>query len=60
MFIVTLIHNGKKYPLRRTVWAFDMDRATTHATREEATAALGKAKMFMTAAQFRAAQIEEV
>lgn len=60
MFIVTLYHNGQKWPLRGTVWAFSMDRATVYPSREAAEAALLKAKKFMKAAQFKAARIEEV
>tara|TARA_R110000824_G_scaffold87114_2_gene215013 strand:- start:220 stop:402 length:183 start_codon:yes stop_codon:yes gene_type:complete len=57
---VTVEHNGEKWPLRRTVWAFDMDRATHHETREAAQAALDKAKQFMKAAVYKKAVIEEV
>ena len=39
-FIVTVIHKGNEVPLRGTVWAMAMDRATIHATREDAEAAL--------------------
>lgn len=65
MYIVTLMNNGEKWPLRRTTWAFSMDRAQQFATREEAQAQLDKAKQFMKAAQYKAAQykaaqIEEV
>ena len=60
MYIVTLIHEGQKWPLRGTMWAFSMDRATKYETREAAQAALDKAKKFMKAAQYKAARIEEV
>ena len=60
MFIVTLIHNGTKWPLRGTVWAFSMDRATRFETEEAARAALLNAKPFMKAAQFKAARIERL
>lgn len=60
MFIVTLTHNGQKFPLRATVWAMSMERAQQYATREEAQAALDRAKKFMKAAQYKAAKIEEV
>jgi hypothetical protein len=60
-FIVTTKNGvGEKVPLRGTVWAFDMDRATRHETREAAQAALDKAKKFMKAATYKSAQIEEV
>jgi hypothetical protein len=60
MFIVTLMHNGTKWPLRGTVWAFSMDRATRFETEAAAEVALLKAKKFMKAAQFKAARIEAV
>jgi hypothetical protein len=60
MFIVTVNHNGEKWPLRGTVWAYSMDRAQKFETREAAQAALDKAKPFMKAAIFKKAQIEEV
>ena len=61
MFIVTTLNKlGHKVPLRGTVWAFEMHRATVHATREEAEAALAKAKKFMPAKVFKAARIEKV
>lgn len=59
MFIVTLLHNGQKWPLRGTVWAFDMSRAQKFETRELAQAALNKARVFMPAKQFKNAVIEE-
>jgi len=58
-YIVTLVHNGIKVPLRGTVWAFDMSRAQLFPTREAAQAALNKARPFMKAATFKRAQIEE-
>lgn len=58
MFIVTLMHNGSKWPLRGTIWALSMERAQRFETREAAQAALLKAKPFMKAAQFKAAVIE--
>lgn len=57
-FIVTLMHNGVKWPLRGTIWAFDIDRAQKFDTRADAEAALLKAKPFMKAATFKKAQIE--
>lgn len=60
MFIVTVTHNGNKVPLRGTVWAFDMDRATKYETREAAQAALDKARKFMRASIYKKAVIEEV
>ena len=59
-YIVTLVHNGEKWPLRGTVWAFRMDRAQQFDTREAAQAQLDKARKFMKAAQYKAAVIEEV
>jgi hypothetical protein len=59
-FIVTVEHNGTKWPLKGTVWAFDMSRATRHETREAAQEALVKAKPFMTAKIYKRAVIEEV
>lgn len=60
-FIVTVKNRaGEKVPLRGTVWAFSMDRATRHETREAAQAALDMAKKFMKVATYRAAVIEEV
>lgn len=60
-FIVTTPNAlGQKVPLRGTVWAFSMDRATIHPTAEEAQAALLAAKPFMKARTFKAARIEPV
>lgn len=60
-YIITTTNGaGEKVPLRGTVWAFSMDRATKHETRELAQAALDKAKQFMKAATFKKAVIEEV
>lgn len=59
-YIVTVVHNGNEVPLRGTVWAFSMDRAQQFATREEAQAALDKAKMFMKAAIYKKATIKEI
>ena len=58
MFIVTVTNNGIKWPLRGTVWAFDMSRAQIFPTREAAQAALVKAKPFMKAAIYKRAVIE--
>ena len=60
MYIVTLIHNGEKWPLRRTTWAFSMDRAQQFETQAAAQAQLDKAKKFMPVKQYKAAVIEEV
>ena len=60
MFIVTVVHNGNKVPLRGTIWAFTMDRAQQFETREAAQAALDKAKKFMKASIYKKAQIEEI
>lgn len=59
-YIVTVVHNGNEVPLRGTVWAFSMDRAQQFATREEAQAALDKAKQFMKAAVYKKATIKEI
>jgi len=59
-YIVTVMYGGQKWPLRGTTWAFSMDRATHHETREEAQAALEKARQFMKPATYRAALVEEV
>ena len=59
-FIVTLTHNGVKWPLLGTVWAYSMDRAQKFETADAARAQLAKAKMFMKAAQFKAAVVEQV
>jgi len=59
-FIVTVTHNGNEVPLKGTVWAFSMDRAQHFATREEAQAALNKAKPFMKVSIFKKAVIKEV
>lgn len=59
-YIVTVVHNGVKMPLRGTVWAFSMDRAQKFESREAAQAALDKAKKFMKAAIYKKAVIEEV
>jgi hypothetical protein len=60
MYIVTLVHNGETWPLRKTTWAFSMDRAQQFETIEEAQAQLDKAKKFMPAKQYKAAVIEAV
>ena len=59
-YIVTLMHNGEKWPLKRTTWAYSMDRAQKFSSVEEAQAQLDKAKKFMKAATYKAAQIEEL
>ncbi len=59
-FIVTLDHNGGTFPLRRTTWAFSMDRAQEFDSIEAAQAQLDKAKKFMPAKQYKAAKIIEV
>lgn len=61
VFVVTILNGaGEKVPLRGTVWAFSMDRATRFATREDAQAALDKAKQFMKASVYKRAKIEEL
>lgn len=59
-FIVTVVHNGNEVPLRGSVWAFNMDRAQKFATRDEAQAALDKAKKFMKVSIYKKAIIKEV
>ena len=59
-YIVTVTHNGNRVPLRGTVWAFVMERAQVFDTREQAQAALEKAKKFMKATIYKKAVIEEV
>jgi hypothetical protein len=59
-FIVTVVHNGLKVPLRGTVWAFSMERAQKFETRELAQAALDRAQRFMKASVYKKAVIEEV
>jgi hypothetical protein len=59
MFVVTVTINGTEWPLRGTVWAFDMSRAQKFETREAAEAALLRAKKFMKASVFRAAVIKD-
>lgn len=59
-YIVTVNHNGEKWPLRGSVWAYSMDRAQHFETREAAQAALQKARTFMKVAIYKKAVIEEV
>jgi len=59
-YIVTVEHNGQTLPLRRTIWAMNMDRAQIFETREAAQAQLDKAKPFMKVATYRKARIVEV
>lgn len=60
-FIVTTKTGaGEKVPLRGTVWAFSMDRAQRFDTREQAQAALDRAKQFMKARTYKNSTIEEV
>ena len=58
--VITPNKTGAMVPLRGTVWAFDMDRATHHETREAAQAALDKAKKFMPTTVYKASRIVEV
>jgi len=60
MFIVTVNNSGLVFFLRGTVWAYTVERATVHASRAEAEAALAKARKFMKAAIYKRAQIAEV
>jgi len=61
MFIVTVETPAGTSYLRGTVWTFagNRDRAKEYETREEAQAALDKAKQFMAARIYKAAQIIE-
>jgi hypothetical protein len=59
-YIVTVEHNGEKWPLRGTVWAFSMERAQKFDTRAEAQTMLDRAKKFMKPALYRKALIEEI
>lgn len=60
-YIVTNTNGlGEKVPLRGTVWAFSMDRAQRFDTREQAQAALERAKKFMKATVYKRSQIEEI
>lgn len=60
MFIVTTTNDGVTFWLRSTTWAFGANRADKFPTRDAAQAALAKAKQFMKAKAFKAAQIVEV
>lgn len=60
MYIVTLNHNGITWPLNKLVWAFSMDRAQEFETAEAAQAQLDKAKKFMKAKHYKAAEIVEI
>jgi len=55
--VVTPNKLGELVPLRGTVWAFQMDRATQHETQDAAQNALNKAKQFMSASVFKASRI---
>lgn len=55
--VVTPNKRGELVPLRGTIWAFEMDRATQHETQDAAQAALNKAKQFMPASVFKASRI---
>ncbi len=59
-FIVTVEHNGQKWPLRGTIWAFSMERAQRFPSREAAAGALRTAKQFMKPGLYKKAKIEEV
>lgn len=60
-FIVTYTSpSGTMYPLRGTIWAFDISRAQRFETREAAQAVLVAAKKFMKAAVYKVAKIVEV
>jgi hypothetical protein len=67
-YIVTVEHNGERWPLRGTVWAYSMDRAQHFATEDEARFALEKAASIyrngerwpLKASIYRKARIEAV
>lgn len=59
-FIVLAQHNGQAWPLRGTTFAFAIERAQRFDTREQAQAAIEKAKPFHKARVMKTAQIVEV
>lgn len=59
-YAVIVDHNGERWPLRGTIWAFSMDRAQLFDTREQAQAALERARKFMKASIYRKAVIVEM
>jgi len=59
MHIVKLVHLGATFYLRATVWTSDRSRATEFPSAEAAQSQLLKAKQFMKAAQFKAAEVVE-
>lgn len=60
MFIVTVENGGQTFYLRGTTWAFTVERAQRYTTRDEAQAALDKAKKFMKASLYKLAKIWQV
>lgn len=58
MYIVTTMHKGAKFWLRKTTWSFSADRAQVFETREEAVAQLEKSKKFNAVAAYKAAIVE--
>tara|TARA_R110000868_G_scaffold122455_1_gene324398 strand:- start:255 stop:440 length:186 start_codon:yes stop_codon:yes gene_type:complete len=60
MYIVTVTNNGETFYLRGTVWAFNADRAFAYDNEPDARVALARARPFMAAKIYKAAQIIEV
>ena len=60
MFIVTVMHNGKEWPLRGTTWAFNMSQVQKFNSREEAQQALNAAKELMKVSISKKMVIKEV
>ncbi len=59
-FIVSLTNSQQDWFLRGTTWAGSKDRAQRFATRDDARAALAKAKPFTRPALFKLARIDAV
>lgn len=57
MFMVTVENQGNTFWLKATTWAFQKERGDTFATKEDATAAIERAKQFMVPAIRRKVQI---
>lgn len=47
MIVAKLVNNGLPFYLRSTVWTGELERATRFETKEQAVAAVEKAKTFM-------------
>lgn len=58
-YLVTLRHLSNDFYLRSSIWTADYERAQGFDTREAAQAQLDKAKKFMKAQQYKAANIVE-